>query len=121
MDVNGWTPLHLFAESRFPSRKSLSYYLRLIGAEAEIAQILVDAGSDIEARDVKHAASLLHIASLLRSPETLQALLDAGADFEARLDDGGTPLHNAASSGSAENVQALIESGANIEARNDKD
>ena len=115
-DENGLTPLHLLVESRF-SVPRVFRLLRSKGADAEIVQLLLDAGADMEARDFKHAATPLHFALLMDSPHILQSLLDAGADIEARNDDGLTPMHIVAGTASVDNVHALVDAGADIEAR----
>lgn len=79
-------------------------------------EILVAAGSDLEARDTAGMSCLHHGAAQGRH-ETVKMLLDKGADIEGRDGLGMTPLHWAASEGHVTTTRLLIQMGASIEAR----
>ena len=82
----------------------------------EIAQILIEAGADISAKD-KYGKTPLHDATFRNSPEIAQLLIDAGADIEAKSKYGSTPLHRTAWQGSIDAMRALLQAGADPNAR----
>ena len=60
-----------------------------------IAQILIDAGADIEAKDKKYGWAPLHEAASQGSIDVMRILLQAGADPNTRTKTGGTPFMGA--------------------------
>ena len=107
--VNDWTPLH-FAINKL--------------ADADLIQLLIEAGADVDAQTTGTIHSLggetpLHFAARYGdNPAVIKALLNAGADIEARAEEGWSPLHMAA----AENenraaVETLLAVGADVMAR----
>ena len=108
VDVNsaqgdGLTPLHLAATS----------------GGAEIADILVYAGANLEARTRNGAHTPLHIASRGGHAAVIDILLGAGADLAVRTANGSTPLHFAAVSGVPSAAEMLLDHGAEVDARED--
>ena len=96
-DVNaargdGMTALHWAAET----------------SNAEIADILVNAGAIIEVTTRLGAYTPLHVAGRKGAPEVIRVLLDAGANPRALAATGSTPLHLAAGAGSAEGAKHLL-------------
>jgi|GEM_PF-1189769 len=79
---------------------------------------LLEAGSDLEARDENGLTALMW-AIRERRKDIAELLLAAGADVNARDLDGQTTLMWAASQGYLEIVQALLRIGAGIEVKND--
>ena len=108
VDVNGaqgdgLTPLHLAATS----------------GGAEIAEILVYAGANLESRTRNGAHTPLHIASRGGHSAVIEVLLGASADLAVRTANGSTPLHFAAVSGVPSAAEMLLDHGAEVDARED--
>ncbi len=79
----------------------------------EIARLLLDQGSDVNARD-NFSNTPLHLA--VRFPEMVELLLARGAQVGARNAFGNTPLHLAV--GERRVVELLLAAGADARARN---
>lgn len=109
-DVNeaqgdGMTALHWAAET----------------GNAELADMLIYAGSHLDAGTRIGQYTPLHIASRQGQADIVRALIAAGANVEAATtNSGATPVHLAAASGNAGAVAALVEGGASVEARDAK-
>ena len=89
----------------------------LYDGDIEMAQLLLDNGANIEAKDNKGNTALIK-ASSHGNIEIAQFLLDNGADIEAKNNiNGETALIKASSSGNIEMVQLLLDNGADIEAK----
>jgi ankyrin repeat protein len=86
---------------------------------AEVAQLLVEHGADLTARD-NNGCCPLHFASLSGYMELVQFLVEYGADPTAQDKDGWTPLHSASKNGHVDVVRLLVEHGADLTAQ-DKD
>jgi ankyrin repeat protein len=85
--------------------------------DTEIAEILIYAGSSIEAGTRIGHYRPLHIASRNGNAGVLKALLAAKADASAMtVNSGVMPLHLAAASGNPESVVALLEAGVEVNA-----
>jgi cytohesin len=84
--------------------------------QADIADLLLAKGANVNARD-KSGATPLHQAALKGNLAFVTLLLQHGADVNARDGDGATPLHNAALSGHREVAALLLDKGADREAR----
>lgn len=106
-DVNeaqgdGMTALHWAAET----------------GNTELADMLIYAGSHLDAGTRIGQYTPLHIASRQGHAGIVRSLIGAGANIEAATtNSGATPIHLAAASGNSAAVAALIEGGADIEAR----
>jgi hypothetical protein len=85
--------------------------------QAQIAEILLAEGSDVEVKDGNDNTALLIAARLGQTP-VVEILLNHGAQLEVRNKLGDTPLARAAYGGHTETVIYLLEKGADIEARN---
>jgi cytohesin len=82
----------------------------------EFVQLLVEKGSDVEARTWAEASTPMHLAALKGHNGVVGVLAQAGAKLNVRDALGGTPLGAAARKGHLEAVKALIEAGAAIDA-----
>lgn len=79
----------------------------------EIAQLLVNAGADLNERGFR-GHTPLRIAARNGRTELVRYFVTKGSDINSQGDDGATPLEHAASKGHIEIVKLLVESGANI-------
>ena len=74
---------------------------------ADVVQVLIDAGADIETRGAL-GSSPLHLASDLGELATVKMLVEAGADVRATDDKGATCLMFAAYHGHTDTVRYLV-------------
>ena len=77
------------------------------GQHADIVQVLIDAGADIETKNNK-VRSPLHLASFSGELTTMKMLVEAGADVRATDDKGATCLMFAAYHGHTDTVRYLV-------------
>lgn len=80
---------------------------------AEIMQILIDAGADLEARDA-HGATALISAAFNQNADITASLITAGANVAAENDNGATALHFAALNNGPAVLTQLMNAGADI-------
>ncbi|KAL9614683.1 MAG: hypothetical protein Q9204_008818 [Flavoplaca sp. TL-2023a] len=109
-DNEGWTPLHQVAHS---------------GKEPfKIINLLLDKGSDIEAKTFKNnfanfffhnQATPLFLATIQGHKDTIKALMDRGASARCRNMVGEMPIHMACWRGHASVVKMMLEMGIDIE------
>jgi len=93
-------------------------YLAAVNGDADMLQILLDAGADAKATVLENNETPLMFAARSGSTAAVQVLLDAGADIEAREDyRGASALLWAAEQNHADVVQVLVARGANASAR----
>ena len=86
--------------------------------DAEMAEMLIYAGANLEAATRLGDYSPLHLAAKAGHAMVAGTLLDAGSDPNATTTTGGaTPLHFAAASGSRNTVSLLLDHGADENAR----
>ncbi len=112
-------------EAAAQHRASLLHFVSGHARDPAVITALVEAGADVNARDV-WGFTPLHSAAENATPAAVQALVQASADVNAPLRSfgrgldsrgGRTPLHIAASNPNPEVVAALIEAGADVGAR----
>lgn len=86
----------------------------------EVAQMLIDAGADVNARNDQQMTPLY----LAQHRSLVDLLVKHGADLNSRAQGGLTPLHVAASegedTGSLEVIEALLKAGADATLRDDE-
>jgi ankyrin repeat protein len=85
--------------------------------DADLADVLLDAGADVAAVTRLGDYAPLHLATKRGHARVVERLLEAGADPETRTSSGGVaPLHLAAAAGSVEAVRALLDHGTEVDA-----
>ncbi|MEM7362197.1 MAG: ankyrin repeat domain-containing protein [Bacteroidota bacterium] len=82
----------------------------------EVAEILVQYGANIEAKD-EYEKTPLHWSAENNSKEVAKILIQHNANIDAKDDLGETPLHNAAEDNSTEVARLLINAGADKNAK----
>jgi ankyrin repeat protein len=87
-----------------------------LNANAEIAQMLVQAGANVKAATRLGAYTPLFMAAKSGATPVIDILLKAGANANSPAVDGITPLMMAASADNPEAVRRLIEAGADVNA-----
>jgi ankyrin repeat protein len=86
--------------------------------DADIAEMLVSAGGNVDAVTRLGDYTPLHLAGKAGAFSVVRVLLGSGADPNVVTSTGGaTPLHFAAQAGDMQTVAALVERGAVIDAR----
>ncbi|WP_419950066.1 ankyrin repeat domain-containing protein [Candidatus Palauibacter sp.] len=83
----------------------------------DLAEVLIDAGADLEAGTRLGGHTPLHVASRAAQAPLVEALLAAGADAGAATTTGAAALHFAAATGSAGAIGALLRHGADPNVR----
>ncbi|MCJ1388164.1 Ankyrin-2 [Xylographa bjoerkii] len=127
-----WTALHISARGDFPASAQLlldrganieardcDLETPLHIASGETARLLLSRGANIEAQN-KRKQTALHVAAIKPDELMIRLLLDNGADIEARDDQQNTPLQVATKSAREGAVRLLVDRGANIESQNNK-
>jgi len=87
---------------------------------AEIADLLIEHGAELEAVSEQEGSRALHLAAQFGDAAMVLLLLDRGADIGARDGYQRTPLFRAASGGNEDVVRLLLDRGADIEATEGK-
>jgi hypothetical protein len=91
--------------------------------EAEVAQMLIDRGANVAARNGRGAEPLHYAADANHwNPDaqaaTIRCLIRAGANPDALDKSGVAPIHRAVRTRSAAAVEALLKAGANVNLAN---
>ena len=81
--------------------------------DLEMAQVLLDYGVDINAKNDIDATPLHFVSG--GDPKAVRFLLDHGADPNIQMQNGSAPLHVASESGRIEIARLLVEYGASVE------
>ncbi|XP_075907125.1 B-cell lymphoma 3 protein [Nelusetta ayraudi] len=138
LDRNGQTAMHLCCEynqlgclSVVLSQPSSSacleirnfeglspLHLAVLRGHIDLAKMLLDAGADINATDIKSGQSPLMHAVECNNPDMVHFLIENGCDVNSQSYSGNTPLHNACGRGQVDTVRLLLKSGADSTLKN---
>ncbi len=88
-----------------------------LNGNAEIAWLLIGAGTALEAGTRLGAHTPLHVAARAGHGEVVEILAGAGANTAALTETGAAPLHFAAWAGDVRAVTSLLEHGAPVDVR----
>ncbi|CAN9513791.1 unnamed protein product [Ophioblennius macclurei] len=138
LDRNGQTALHLCCE--YGQRDCLSVVLSLstsstcletrnyeglsplhlavLQGRKDLAQMLLDAGADINAMDVKSGQSPLMHAVESNNVDMVHFLIENGCDVNSQSYSGNTALHSACGRGQVDTVRLLLKRGADSSLKN---
>ena len=92
-------------------------YRAVLSGNTQMAELLIDKGADVNAKD-DCGFTPLRWATMLGRKDIVEFLIAKGADVNAKDYNGWTPLHWAARLGSKDIVEFLIVRGADINAKN---
>ncbi|XP_028985378.1 B-cell lymphoma 3 protein homolog [Betta splendens] len=132
LDRNGQTALHLcceynqaqclsvaLARSSSPTcLESRNYegltalHVAVLQGHKDLARMLLDAGADINAMDIKSGQSPLMHAVESNNADMVHFLIENGCDVNSQSYSGNTALHNACGRGQVDTVRLLLKSGA---------
>ena len=105
-------PLRITPRANVPPQ---SLHGLIANGEYDAALKMLDAGTDIEAKDPGAGASALHYAVMKGTLVVVNQLLTRGADVNSRTKSGTTPLHTAALYNRYEVAEALLARGADAD------
>eukprot|EP00164_Ancoracysta_twista_P006841 GFYU01009600.1.p1 GENE.GFYU01009600.1~~GFYU01009600.1.p1 ORF type:complete len:893 (-),score=223.03 GFYU01009600.1:47-2725(-) len=80
----------------------------------EIINMIIEAGGDLEARDLKHETPL-HKACAVGNVDVVEILVENGADINAANKRQATPLHVAAGAGRVDIMKILVRNGVSLQ------
>ena len=95
--------------------KTALHYAAVEASDPAVMQALVDAGADLEARDVA-GSTALHYAAQNHNNGIIKVLIEAGADITATQEGGATALHLAALHSTPAVMTELMNAGADVNA-----
>lgn len=138
LDRNGQTALHLCCE--YDQRDCLSLVLSLSSTSTcleirnyeglsplhlavlhgckDLARMLLDAGADINAMDIKSGQSPLMHAVEANNADMVHFLIENGCDVNSQSYSGNTALHGACGRSQVDTVRLLLKSGADSSLKN---
>jgi ankyrin repeat protein len=97
----------------------------VLAGNLEAVCVLVDAGADVRARELRSGYTPLMFACYLNKrgefPQIAGFLLERGAELDVRAHDGRTPLMVAVQEGQDEVIEALLRYGPELEVRDNND
>lgn len=100
------------APNENPTR-DLPLHTAATAGRVEIAELLLDAGGEIEGLD-SDGSTPLHCAAVSRKPEMVRFLLSRGADVNRRDKNGAYSMSFAASGGDSACVRMILDAGADL-------
>ncbi|KAG7457247.1 B-cell lymphoma 3 protein [Solea senegalensis] len=138
LDRHGQTALHLCCEyhqreclsvvlSRSSSPTCLEIrnyeglsplHLAVLRGRKDLARMLLDAGADINAMDIKSGQSPLMHAVESNNADMVHFLIENGSDVNSQSYSGNTALHGACGRDQADTVRLLLKSGADSSLKN---
>ncbi|XP_076593713.1 B-cell lymphoma 3 protein homolog [Chaetodon auriga] len=138
LDRNGQTAIHLCCEynqrdclsvvlSHSSSSKCLEIrnyeglsplHLAVLRGHKDLARMLLDAGADINAMDIKSGQSPLMHAVESNNADMVHFLIESGCDVNIQSYSGNTALHGACGRGQVDTVRLLLKSGADSSLKN---
>ncbi|XP_035527522.1 B-cell lymphoma 3 protein homolog [Morone saxatilis] len=101
-NYEGWSPLHL----------------AVLRGHKDLARMLLDAGADINAMDIKSGQSPLMHAVESNNADMVHFLIESGCDVNSQSYSGNTALHSACGRGQVDTVRLLLKSGADSSLKN---
>lgn len=138
LDRNGQTALHLCCE--YDQRDCLSFvlshsqsstcleirnyeglsplHLTVLRGQKDLSRMLLDAGADINAMDIKSGQSPLMHAVESNNADMMNFLVERGCDVNSQSYSGNTALHSACGRGQVDTVWLLLKSGADSSLKN---
>ncbi|KAM7421200.1 hypothetical protein PAMA_015383 [Pampus argenteus] len=138
LDRNGQTALHLCCE--YDQRDCLSVVLSLsassscleirnyeglsplhlavLRGQRDLSLMLLEAGADINAMDIKSGQSPLMHAVESNNTDMVHFLIENGCDVNSQSYSGNTALHSACGRGQVDTVRLLLKSGADSSLKN---
>ncbi|XP_062278193.1 B-cell lymphoma 3 protein homolog [Scomber scombrus] len=138
LDRNGQTALHLCCE--YDQRDCLSVVLSLstsstcleirnyeglsplhlavLRGHKDLSMMLLEAGADINAMDIKSGQSPLMHAVESNNADMVHFLIESGCDVNSQSYSGNTALHSACGRGQVDTVRLLLKSGADSSLKN---
>ncbi|AWO96308.1 putative B-cell lymphoma 3 protein [Scophthalmus maximus] len=138
LDRNGQTALHLCSEydqseclsvvlslSSSPMCLEIRNYeglsplhLAVLRGHKDLTRMLLDAGADINAMDIKSGQSPLMHAVESNNADMVHFLIESGCDVNSQSYSGNTALHGACGRGQVDTVRLLLKSGADSSLKN---
>ncbi|XP_054477801.1 B-cell lymphoma 3 protein homolog [Anoplopoma fimbria] len=138
LDRNGQTALHLCCEYDQPHclsvvlshsqsstcLESRNYeglsplHLAVLRGHIDLARMLLDAGADINAMDIKSGQSPLMHAVESNNADMVHFLIERGCDVNSQSYSRNTALHSACGRGQVDTVRLLLKSGADSSLKN---
>ncbi|CAJ1062648.1 B-cell lymphoma 3 protein homolog [Xyrichtys novacula] len=138
LDRNGQTALHLCCEYAHHDCLSVvlpfslspicleirnfdglsALHLAVLHGHEGLARMLIDAGADINAMDVKSGQSPLMHAVESNNADMVHFLIERGSDVNGQSYSGNTALHSACGRGQVDTVRLLLKSGADSSLKN---
>nr|XP_046254258.1 B-cell lymphoma 3 protein homolog [Scatophagus argus] len=138
MDRNGQTAIHLCCEYNQPDCLSIvlsclssltcleirnyqglsPLHLAVLRGHKDLARMLLDAGANINAMDIKSGQSPLMHAVESNNADMVHFLIECGCDVNSQSYSGNTALHSACGRGQVDTVRLLLKSGADSSLKN---